>query len=504
MLALAVHRAHEGRDRKRIVGKIDDLLDVGAEALLLLRHVAVCLEPRRFFGRSALDPCAVARLVFPDLFGFVRVEAIERVDRASAEIELRVHRLQLRAGVSAVRGTVPALQLVAEHQKVCQRMQLRPERRFALFVGFVERDRELIEAVVQHDRGQRVDVRLGQRLRPALLDQFLIQTRRGEIGMVHEVSEPVGIGRLGADRVVKIFLGDLIRFAEPLCDAEGKQLLDRAERTVKQVFKVRGCRLIHMGKAVEIVIGKEQRAIAAPLAVDLEICHDLLERDLERVADVVEQRGQPPELEEEHRRLVPVPVRLKAVELLERAAEPLVGLVDRKTERKDVHRMRIVIPVLHQKRACVGFEFREQLDHLARPSVLAHEHLEVAIVYRIRVLGDAGVDEVLQLAFETEPVDVHLHVVRDLVRTDARAEIPPRRRLLAFLLLREPQPFATIVQKAQRGGFQVVSHLTRAVEGRFDRSDVRAEAMTVDVSHLLQCGICHVFLPVPFRNRKRL
>ena len=74
-----------------------DLYLSRAEALFGFRHVAVRFEARRRILPVALLPCAVARLVFADLFGLLRVEAIERMDHASAEIELGVHRMQFGA-----------------------------------------------------------------------------------------------------------------------------------------------------------------------------------------------------------------------------------------------------------------------------------------------------------------------------------------------------------------------------------------------------------------------
>ena len=97
MLALAIRRAQKSRDKQRIIGKIDDLFNVRAEALFGFRHVAVCFEARRRVLLAALLPCAVARFIFSDLFGLLRVEAIERMDHASTEIELRIHRMQFGA-----------------------------------------------------------------------------------------------------------------------------------------------------------------------------------------------------------------------------------------------------------------------------------------------------------------------------------------------------------------------------------------------------------------------
>ena len=92
-----------------------------------------------------------------------------------------------------------------------------------------------------------------------------------------------------------------------------------------------------------------------------------------------------------------------------------------------------MIAVLHQKGAGVRLKLRQQLNHLARAAVGPHKHLQEAVVDRVRVLGDAGVDKALQLALETEPVNVHLHVVRYLAARVARAQIPSGLRFLLLL-----------------------------------------------------------------------
>ena len=47
---------------------------------------------------------------------------------------------------------------------------------------------------------------------------------------------------------------------------------------------------------------------------------------------------------------------------------------------------------------------------------MAEEHLQIAVIDVVGVVGGAGVDEPLELALEAEAVDIHLHVAGYLAR----------------------------------------------------------------------------------------
>ena len=149
------------------------------------------------------------------------------------------------------------MQLVTQHQKIRKRVQFGLQRRFTLVVVLIERDRELEETVVQHDRRQRIDVRFGQRLFAEHLAKLLEEPRRGKVRMIHKIPEAVRIGRFLPDRIAKVFLRNVVRRTEPLCDPAGQQCFDGIERTGEQFCKVRFCRVAHAGQAIEVAIGKE-------------------------------------------------------------------------------------------------------------------------------------------------------------------------------------------------------------------------------------------------------
>ena len=100
---------------------------------------------------------------------------------------------------------------------------------------------------------------------------------------------------------------------------------------LEQVRKVRFLRITHARKAVEIAVGQEHAARPALFAVDLKIGEHLLKGDLKRIADVVKQRSQPPEFEEEGRGAMLVLTGREPVESLKGLSEMLVRFVDRKS-----------------------------------------------------------------------------------------------------------------------------------------------------------------------------
>ena len=77
------------------------------------------------------------------------------MNRVSAQIEGTAEGMQLPPGISAVGDAVPALQFIAPHQHVSQRVPLDLQRDIQRIILIVS-DAEFIQAVVHQDRGQRV------------------------------------------------------------------------------------------------------------------------------------------------------------------------------------------------------------------------------------------------------------------------------------------------------------------------------------------------------------
>ena len=134
---------------QRNVCRVHDLFNIRSKALLLLRHIAVSLEPRGISLFTACLPRLIFFAEFVDLILLRLVIVVARMDRVAAEVKIYRHRVELCAGVAAISRSVPALQLIAKHQHVRQRVVLHVKRALALFLVLVERNRKLEQAVVQ-------------------------------------------------------------------------------------------------------------------------------------------------------------------------------------------------------------------------------------------------------------------------------------------------------------------------------------------------------------------
>ena len=257
-----------------------------------------------------------------------------------------------------------------------------------------------------------------------------------------------------------------------------------------EMHEMRPGKLVQRHQPIDASISQVHAVLAALLMVDLEIGKHLLKGQLEGIADVVEQRGQTPDLQEQVGRFALIRG-LLAVEVPERIPVGPVGLIDRQPQRKHVHGVGIVVPVLHQQRTAVGLVLREQLHHLLGFAILPQEHVDVAEIHGVGVLRRAGVDEVAQGLLQAQTIHVHLHVIGDLIRVQARAHIDAVRLLSSLNVRVVTQPLAALPQEAQRRGFQVVL-LLAPVHRRLHRSQVRPIALFVDLPHGFERRVCHM------------
>ena len=137
-------------------------------------------------------------------------------------------------------------------------------------------------------------------------------------------------------------------------------------------------------------------------------------------------------------------------------AEALVGFVDGKAEGEHVDGVGIVVSVRHQQGAAVGLVLRKELHHPLGIAVAAQEHLQVAVIYGIGVLGRAGINEGFQGFFQAKAVDIPLHIKGDLMRGNAFPLVNTRALFLRLDRRVKQEAFTALVQKAQRGRLQVI------------------------------------------------
>ena len=260
-------------------------------------------------------------------------------------------------------------------------------------------------------------------LDPKRLHQFTEQPRRTEPRMIHEVTELFRMRRFICEHIQQIFLRKTIGFAQFCGNICCQDLICGRKRPAIQVFKMLFSFFADLSQHVHGPVCDHHAVFAAFLIVYFEISHDLFERQLKRIADIMEQRGKSPEFQKGVCGFCVfffiLFVGIKLIELFKCFPVMLVGLIKRQPQRKDIYRVGIMIPVFHQKGTAVGFEFRKQFDHFFGFAIMAKKHFQIAVVYIVRIFCHAGIDESLQFPLQTEPVQIHLHIIRDLIRRNA-------------------------------------------------------------------------------------
>ena len=168
----------------------------------------------------------------------------------------------------------------------------------------------------------------------------------------------------------------------------------------------------------------------------------------------MEERRQPPILQKMTGCLLSV---LQVIELPIGLLKEGIGFIDGQPQGKDIHGMGIVVPVLHQKAAAVGFKFREEFDHPSRLLIIPHEHLQIAEIDVEGVLFSAGLQESVHRIFQTKSVNVFFHIVGNLVGLQAGAlkiKIPVT-DIRSFMGVKA-KPLTILPYKCQRRLFQAV------------------------------------------------
>ena len=134
--------------------------------------------------------------------------------------------MQFRAGVPAVSRTVPALQFIAEHEQISERMRLHPERSLCVFI-FIKRYGEFVETVVKQYRCQCIHMHFIQRIDAERVYGLPEKAGRAEVGVVHKVPELIRGYRFVVDSFMKIFFCHIKWLTEFVCDTESKEFLGR-------------------------------------------------------------------------------------------------------------------------------------------------------------------------------------------------------------------------------------------------------------------------------------
>ena len=184
------------------------------------------------------------------------------------------------------------------------------------------------------------------------------------------------------------------------------------------------------------------------------------------------------------------------VEFLKGAPVSVVRLINCQPQCKHVYRVGIVIPVFHQQRAAVCFIFGEKLHHILGSPVFPEKDLQIAVINRIGIFCHAGIDKPFQRFFQAHSVDIHLHIVGDLVSSEAFPLIYSCFFLLCCLFCIEMQFLTTVVDKTGNCRLQIISITPICIKWRLHRAKIFSVSFPVDFSHLFQCCVSHNAPPV--------
>ena len=164
-------------------------------------------------------------------------------------------------------------------------MKLCPERLVA--GALVMRDAELVETVVHQDRRQRIEECFVD-VQPEFLEEPLKKNRRAEIRVIHEMTEFVRLRGLVDKYVVHLDRCEAVGFAELFGQDVREELVGVVKmHSVIELRKLFFCFFVYFHIRIECMISKEWSVLSL-ISFHLEIRADLLKRELERVADVVE------------------------------------------------------------------------------------------------------------------------------------------------------------------------------------------------------------------------
>ena len=241
----------------------------------------------------------------------------------------------------------------------------------------------------------------------------LRQDEAAEVRMVHEqvilacgVRMDSAIAQCGHQRFTQLVSTEIgsgeVALCQALGDGAGVQLVQIAQFGAHELFHA-AVRHVGCETMLVVVVGEQLAHVGLHLLV----------RDLERVADVVEQGREPPEPEEVARGLRTF---RQAVLFVVRCANAGVVAVHGQTDEEHVDAVRVVVAMLHEQRARVRLVLGEHLEQQASRVVTRAERLEdlaVAVVDVERVLARAAFEEPPDGRLEAQPVEVAFHVVGD-------------------------------------------------------------------------------------------
>ena len=213
MLDLSVGDLQADGHFKRYKGHIRNLFNIQCKAVPFPGHVAVGLEAGLLPFLSAVLPGLQLFLKPADLGILPLVIKVNDPDGPAGKVEPGSHGMQLCSGVSAVGGAVPALQLIAEHQKPGQGMQPGLHGSPAFVFILVKGYRKLEQTVVEQDGCQGIHMHGLQSGRAQYVYKLPAESGGAEKGMIHVVAEAVRLFRLVPQYIQKALCRKTVGFS---------------------------------------------------------------------------------------------------------------------------------------------------------------------------------------------------------------------------------------------------------------------------------------------------
>ena len=277
--------------------------------------------------------------------------------------------------------------------------------------------------------------------------------------MVNVEIEGFRMGWFVRDYRMDMSFRESILIGEFLRDYKGKEFFHGLEGSVIELLEMLFFFITEFDQGFHVFVCEIR--IIFPVRVAFgKIGSDLFKRNLKGIADVMQKGCHSPESQKRmgcFTVFFPVVfVRAEAVERFKCFAEIFVGFINSKAQCEDINRVGVMITVFHQQGAGVGFKFRKQFDHFLGLGVPADKKdFKIAVINGVSVFRAAGIDKGFQFPFQTEPVEIHLHVVGNLPFFDSDSPTGSGFFFFLFNIRVEPKAFTAVVQKTQRRGFQV-------------------------------------------------
>ena len=144
---------------------------------------------------------------------------------------------------------------------------------------------------MKKDRRQRIHMLVCDRFDPEGTRDLPIKPGGAEVRVIHVIVERFRRDRLRMDLLQHIVFCEIVCRSELFRDAIRKEFFGRGEFPAVDLLKMLLRLFAEPRDGIDIMIGDIKASCASFPAGDFVVAHDLLKRQLKRIADVVEKRS---------------------------------------------------------------------------------------------------------------------------------------------------------------------------------------------------------------------